>query len=132
MKYTVCGPVSGQVKFPATFRKSSFLVKNRILMRNDSFQTFIDASSFIISSGGFQVVVEGGNFKFTQRWVNFLAENGSVYGASNYIVSFKTSFYLFACIKRVNFLVKRASKELACCQTKNLFFWSSARRKPSL
>ena len=28
------------------------------------------------------------------------------------------------------FLVKRASKELACCQTKNLFFWYTARRKP--
>ena len=52
-------------QFPATFRKSSFLVKKRILMRNDFFQTFIDVSSFIISSGGFQVVVEGGNFKFT-------------------------------------------------------------------
>ena len=62
---TICGPVSGQVQFPATFRKSSFLVKKRILMRNDSFQTFIDVSSFINSNGGFQVVVEGGNVKFT-------------------------------------------------------------------
>ena len=62
---TVCGSVSGRVQFPATFRKLSFLVKKRISMRNDSFQTFIDVSSFIISSGGFEVVVEGGNFKFT-------------------------------------------------------------------
>ena len=52
-------------QFPATFRKSPFHVKKRIFMRNDSFQTFIDVSSFIITSGGFQVVVEGGNFKFT-------------------------------------------------------------------
>ena len=29
---TVCGPVSGQVQFPATFHKSLFLVKKRILM----------------------------------------------------------------------------------------------------
>ena len=50
---TVCDPVSGLVQFPATFRKSSFLVKKRIFMRNDSFQTFIDVASFIILSGGF-------------------------------------------------------------------------------
>ena len=62
---TVCGPVSGQVQFPATFRKSSFLVKKRTLIKNYSFQTFIDVSSFIISSGDFQVDLEGGNFKFT-------------------------------------------------------------------
>ena len=60
-------PIQYVAQFPATFRKSSFLVKKRILMRSDSLQTFIDVSSFIISSGGFQVVVEGGNFKFTWR-----------------------------------------------------------------
>ena len=36
--------------FPATFRKSSFLVKKRILMRNDFFQTFIDVSLFRVAA----------------------------------------------------------------------------------
>ena len=51
-------------QFPATFCKWSFLIKKRISMRNESFQTFIDISSFIILSDGFQVVVEDGTFKF--------------------------------------------------------------------
>ena len=50
------GPVSGHFPYVVISRQK------RISIRNDSFQTFIDVSSFIILSIGFQAVVEGGNF----------------------------------------------------------------------
>ena len=99
---TICGPVS-----PA---RSSFrpLSVNRYFSSKNEFQWETTPSKH--SSMSLLSLSRVAAFKLSSKAVNFLSENDSVYCASNYIVPFETSFYLFAWIKRVNFLSRERRK----------------------
>jgi len=107
-------------QFPASFCWVIFS-QNRILIKSGSFPIFIDVFSFIISSGGFPVVVAEGVFETAWRYVNWFSENFVLYGVSNCMVSSEALFYLSAWTKRVN--VWQRERRMTSLYVKQRFFF---------